>query len=190
MLRNLSDGSITDRDNTILFSSYLHNLKANPIKTIRLLAILVIPSIVLGGWYYALAMSVGVVTPLRSGSVGDVSEGTFAPEAKTAPATAADGSVSESSSTSSSSSVSTDRIDLKVDSSSSLKGAVEVNGQSIPVPADGSTHRVIENENGKTTVDINVDSDRSGTSNVRSSTNINLRSSSSTDVDVKNKEGQ
>jgi hypothetical protein len=188
MLRNLSDGSISDRENTISFLSYLHDLKANPIKLIRLLAIIVIPSIALGGWYYSLAMSVGAVNPLRS--VSDSSEDTFVSEEKTTPITATNESTSEPSSASSSTSVSTDRIDLRMDSSSTPNGAVEVNGQSIPVPADGSTHRVIENENGKTTVDINVDSDTSGTSNVRASTNVNLRSSSSTDVDIKSKEGQ
>jgi hypothetical protein len=188
MLRNLSDGSITDRDNTISFSSYLHDFKTNPLKIIRLLAIIVIPSIALGGWYYSLAMSVGAVNPLRS--VGDVSEDTFVPETKNRPLTTTDESVSNPLSPSDSSSVSRERIDLKIDSSSTPKGAVEVNGESVPVPADGSTHRVIENENSKTTVDINVDSDTSGTSNVRSSTNINLRSSSSTDVDIKSKEGQ
>ncbi|MDB5187073.1 MAG: hypothetical protein JWM07_545 [Candidatus Saccharibacteria bacterium] len=187
MLSNLSAGSFIAEDTTVNFSTYLRSLKENPIKIVRLLAILIVPSAALGWWYYSLAMSVGAVAPLGSATTIQSSQDTLisAPENISE---SSEGNTSESSS-----SVSSDRIDVKINSnssSSSQTGAVEVDGQSIPIPSDGSTHQIIQNDNGKTTIDINVDSDTTGTSKSRSSTNINLDSSSSMDVDIDSKEVQ
>jgi hypothetical protein len=182
MLRNTSADSIIADNNTNSLSLYLRNLKDSPSKIVKLLAILTIPSAALGWWYYSLAMSVGAVTPLRPVAELSSPQDTPISEPQNITETPVDESASSSSSTS------TDQIDLKINSNSSQTGVVEVDGQSIPVPSDGSTHQVIQNDNGKTTIDINVDSDTSGTSKTRSSTNINLRSSSSTDLDIDSKE--
>lgn len=180
MLRNLFADNVITENNKSNLLAYLHTLKENPSKIARLLAILIIPSAALGWWYYSLAMSVGSVTSLQPVSELSSSEEVLISEPQNVPEVPAD----DSEKSGSSSSISTDQIDLKINSNSSPAGVVEVDGQSIPVPTDGSTHQVIQNENGKTTVDINVESDTSGTSKSRSSTNINLRSSSSTDLDI------
>lgn len=65
---------------------------------------------------------------------------------------------------------------------------VYVNGEEIPLPPDGTVHKEISSANGKTSVDISVNSVTSGTSHSssHSSTNIELNSqaeSESTDVD-------
>ena len=184
MLRNLFADNVVADNNKNNAIAYLRTLKESPTKIARLLAILIIPSAALAWWYYSLAMSVGAVTPLRPAADLSSSEEVFISEPHNVPEAPADDSKESGSSSSSSSSISTDQIDLKINSNSSQTGVVEVDGQSIPVPTDGSTHQVIQNENGKTTVDINVESDSSGTSKSRSSTNINLRSSSSSDVDI------
>lgn len=175
MLRNLFADNVIAENNKSNLLAYLHTLKEHPSKIARLLAILIIPSAALGWWYYSLAMSIGSVTPLQTTS--ESSEEIILSEPQNISEIQPDESTS-------SSSASTDQIDLKINNSSSQTGVVEVDGQSIPIPADGSTHQIIQNENGKTTVDINVESDTSGTSKSRSSTNINLRSSSSTDLDI------
>lgn len=187
MLSNLSASGLIAEDNKITPTTYLRSLKDNPSKIARLLAIFILPSIALGWWYYGLAMSVAAVTPLRS--IAESSEENIISE----PQAVTEAPVDDSAPSSSASSVTTDQVDLKINSSSSSSShntTVEVDGQSIPVPEDGSTHQIIQNDNGKTTIDINVDSDTSGTSKTRSSTNINLRSSSEVDVDVKSKEVQ
>lgn len=54
---------------------------------------------------------------------------------------------------------------------------VEVNGQAIDVPDQGSVHRVIQDENGTTTLDLSVDSNVSSGSS-ESSTSIEFNASS------------
>lgn len=169
-------------------ATYLQSLRDNPSSFAKLLVLLFIAILVLGFWAYSIVMSTGAMTSLRSAA--GASETVTAPLRDTtesditAPATAPGASVDSSSS---------DNIDLKINSNSSNNSTqtdVQVNGQSIPVPTDGSTHQVIQDDNGKTTVDIDVDSDNSGSSSVRSSTNINLKSSSNIDVDIESKESQ
>ena len=59
---------------------------------------------------------------------------------------------------------------------------VEVNGQQIKSPSNGSVHRVIQNPNGITTVDISADNNSSGSGSSSSSTHVNLKSSSSNEI--------
>lgn len=62
---------------------------------------------------------------------------------------------------------------------------VMVNGQSIPVPNNGSVSRTITNSNGTTQVEISNNSSSSGTNNSSTSTNLSINSSTqSKDVHV------
>lgn len=62
---------------------------------------------------------------------------------------------------------------------------VIVNGQSIPVPNNGSVSRTITNGNGTTQVDISNSSSSSGTNHSSTSTNLSINSSTySKDVHV------
>jgi len=53
---------------------------------------------------------------------------------------------------------------------------VQVNGQQIQTPQTGTVHKVIQDDNGTTTVDISTDANSSGTTSTNSSTNIELNS--------------
>lgn len=53
---------------------------------------------------------------------------------------------------------------------------VQVNGESIAVPQTGTVHKVIQNRNGTTTVDVSSSSSVSHTDGVDSSLNVNLNS--------------
>ena len=66
------------------------------------------------------------------------------------------------------------------------KAQVNINGQSIPVPQNGSIHKEINNADGKTTVDISIDSSSSGSSKSNSSMNIDLNSTTSSSIDGNN----
>lgn len=61
-------------------------------------------------------------------------------------------------------------------SSSDAKTSVTVNNQPIDLPANGTVHKTITNENGTTQVDVSVNSDSSGNSvsSSVSSTNLNM----------------
>lgn len=91
---------------------------------------------------------------------------------------------------------STNSIDtnMQVTQSDAAKGpAVEtklnVNSQSIPIPDNGSVHKVIQNDNGTTTVDVSVGSQNSGSSEKSTSMNIEVNSSSQTESAAGDKEG-
>ncbi len=68
--------------------------------------------------------------------------------------------------------------------SSSADVNVNVNGQDVAVPSEGSVHKVVNDGNGTTTIDVNVQSNSSGSSSNRSyvRSNLNINSSSSTRV--------
>jgi hypothetical protein len=59
---------------------------------------------------------------------------------------------------------------------------VEINGQSIDVPDQGNVHKVIQDANGTTTLDLSVDSNVSSGSS-ESSTNIELNTTSESTVE-------
>ncbi|PJE65599.1 hypothetical protein COU91_00760 [Candidatus Saccharibacteria bacterium CG10_big_fil_rev_8_21_14_0_10_47_8] len=68
--------------------------------------------------------------------------------------------------------------------SSSADINVNVNGQDVAIPSEGSVHKVINDGNGTTTIDVNVQNNSSGSSNNRSyvHSNLNINSSSNTSV--------
>jgi hypothetical protein len=184
MLRNLSAGNITTNQSWMALYAFLRSLKEKPARMAAAIAALVIPSAALGWWYYSFAMSLGAVTPLRPAVE---SSDLRVPDPQAAPEAVSDSSTTTAPASSS------DQADININSSSNENSSqtnVEVNGQQVAVPDNGSTHQVIESENGKTTVDINVDSSTSGSSESRSSTNIKMRSSSNSDLNVKTKEVQ
>jgi hypothetical protein len=59
--------------------------------------------------------------------------------------------------------------------------SVKINGESVPVPSNGEVHRVIQDDNGTTTLNMSV---KSGTSSNRShsSSSININSSSNASI--------
>lgn len=59
--------------------------------------------------------------------------------------------------------------------------SVEVNGQAIDVPADGTVHKIIQDVNGTTTLDISTSSSASS-GTTRSSTDIELNASSESTI--------
>lgn len=71
---------------------------------------------------------------------------------------------------------------------------LNVNGQSLPVPQNGSFHKTITNvpnPNGSSSVDVSVNSVSDGTSSSSSSTSVNVHSNSSTsksEISVQNSE--
>jgi hypothetical protein len=181
MLRNLSAGNITANNMTGLLATYLHSLKEKPFRLVSLLAIFIIPIAALVWWYYTVAMSLGAVLPLQTAS--ETSGADLTPDAQSSL-----NAVTDTPETSSRASSNTsENMDVNI-SNDSTNTNIEIDGESVTVPENGSSHQVIENEDGKTTVDIQVDSNTSGTNRNRSSTNINLRSSSSADVNIKNRE--
>ncbi|MET0980077.1 MAG: hypothetical protein ABWX90_02375 [Candidatus Saccharimonadales bacterium] len=180
MLRNLSAGNLNANNITGQLATYLHNLHDNPLRLVSLLALIIVPIAALAWWYYSVVMSVNAVVPVQTTSQSSGSDISPDPQSSINPVTDAPAPAS---------SHSTDSMDVHITSDSS-KANVEVDGQSVPVPKNGSSHKVIENNDGKTTVDINVDSDGSGTNRTRSSTSIDLHSSSSSSVNIRNKESQ
>lgn len=179
MLGNSSASSIIT-DARAALATYLRTLKEHPNRLVSLLAVLIISAAALGWWFYSFAMSLDAVKPLQpaaDSSELQVSDPQKTPEAVTdSQATA--GSSSEKADGNSSTNIHSSEIN------------VEIDGQTIPVPENGSTHQVIQNDNGKTTVDISVDSDTSGSNKTRTSTDIRMKSSSSSDIDIKSKEVQ
>lgn len=182
MLSNLSASSTDTNSNTGFLATYLHAVKEKPFRLVSLLAIFVIPSAVLAWWYYSVAMSVGAVLPMQTANETPGVE--FAPESQGASVESIAGASEVQPQASSSAS---ENVDINITSDSTSTN-VEVDGQTVTVPDSGTSHQVIENDDGKTTVDIQVDSNTSGTNRTRSSTNIDLRSSSSSDVNIKSKE--
>ncbi len=154
---------------------YLRNLTHSPLTLASLLAILIIPIAFLVWWYYSVAMALGSVTSLQSdtATAGDM---TPAPQA-ISPIESALPQDSEST-------TSTDINTTIQSDNNGIDATVRVNDQPVAVPESGSTHQVIEDANGTTSVDISVGSNSSGTSKSRSSINIDLDSSSRSQVDI------
>lgn len=183
MLRNLFAGSVNADTEKNIFLSFLQKLPTEPSKLAAMLSVFVIPISALGWWCYSVVLSVGAMAPLQSASGS--SSGVTVPQSSVnsdTSSSAADIAPSLPSSSNNSESL---NVDI---SNNSSQTTVTVDGQTVPVPDQGTTHKVIQNDNGQTTVDISIDSDTTGRTTSRSSTDINLRSSSSSDVEVRNKE--
>jgi cytoskeletal protein RodZ len=183
MLRNLFASNIVIDNARVALTTYLRTLKENPIRLVSMLAILFILIGVLAWWSYSVVMSLRAVTPVQSNdssSQVQLSEPQQSPEAisDTSTTTTPPDATSDETRGGTGSNVNSSQID------------VEVNGQAIPVPENGSTHQVIQNDGGKTTVDINANSSTSGSSKSSSSTDVKVRSSSSSDINIKSKEVQ
>lgn len=85
---------------------------------------------------------------------------------------------------------STSNIEATVETKSTIdehnSTNVTVNGQSIPVPENGSLHRTITSPDNQSTVDIHVENHSSSNSNNTSrSSRVEIRSDSSTEVDIR-----
>jgi hypothetical protein len=169
---------VTNNDK-FTFSGYLNAIKHSPSRLTALLAAGAIPVAALAWWYYSFAMSVGAFGPLRL--VNETPNSTTpVAQQQTAQTTLDTSSVSPSSSASSD-----DNLNVNISSSnSSTNSSVEVNGQSVPVPDQGSTHQVINDANGRTTVDISVDSNTSGSGTSRSTTRLDVNSSARSKVKI------
>jgi hypothetical protein len=180
MLRNLFVGdNSTDTDKNA-FISYLLSPGTERSKLAGVLALAVIPVSALGWWCYSVVMSVGAMAPLQSANGSSsvaIPKSSFASDTtvNTANVTASLPADPELSDTT---------VDVK---NNAAQTTVEVNGQSVPIAEEGTTHQVIQNDNGQATVDINIDSSSSGRATSRSSTDINIRSSSSSDVDIRSR---
>lgn len=73
------------------------------------------------------------------------------------------------------------------DSTSEAK--LYVNSEEVAIPDNGTVHRVIQNDNGTTTVDISVDTEAHGSTEQSSSMNVEVYSRSETDTHAGSEEG-
>lgn len=186
MLRNLfASRAIADSSSNVL-TSYLQTHGLHPTKLAGMVAILIVPISALGWWCYSVVLSVGAMAPLQSASgssstisVSEISKSSTDSETNVNAADILSSSANESQTSSS--------VEVQTSNDQS-QTTVEVNGQPVPISQEGTTHKVIQDENGQTTVDVSIDSDTSGRTTSRSSTDIKLRSSSSSDVDIRSKE--
>jgi len=183
MLRDLSIINNRFTERRLAFSRYLQSIKRSPLRLTAALAAGALPIAALAWWYYSFVMSVGAFGPLQL--VTDTPEVTTPVAEQQAAESSIDATASASSSESNG------QVDVNISSSNnSTQSSVNLNGQSVAVPDQGSTHQVIEDANGRTTVDISVDSSTTGSSKTRSSTNLDVDSStrSKVNIDVKSKE--
>lgn len=180
MLRNLFAGSSNLATFKSILTSYLQAHAIPPSKLASMLAVFIVPVSALGWWCYSVVLSVGAMAPLQSAS------GSSSTISVSESSINADTSVNAANVTSSFSGVSdTADVDSRNDSSQTT---VEINGQPVPVAQEGATRKVFQHDNGQTTVDITIDSDSTGRTTSRSSTDINVRSSSRSDVDIRSQE--
>ena len=66
---------------------------------------------------------------------------------------------------------------------------LNINSEPVVIPESGTVHRVIQDENGTTTVDVKVDSQTNGSSENSTSMNIEVNSSNEVESSVGAKEG-
>lgn len=184
MLRNLFVGTMNTDLNKRTLSSYIQTLRMEPSKIASMLAIFIVPVTALGWWCYSFVLSVGAMEPLQSAAGAS---STISPSTSNIPSTS---SLNINPTTSSLPfSPEPESTNAQVNDTSS-QTTVKIDGQTVPIANPGTTHKVIHNDNGQTTVDVKIDSDTTGTTKSRSSTNINVRSSSSADVDIQSKESR
>ncbi len=183
MLRNLFASSSIVNSSKYAFADYLQPLPLGSSKVFGMLAVLLLPITALGWWCYSFVLSVGAMAPLQS--TGTSTSSMTIPERVTSSEANINSSISSTAAPNASSDSSSVDVNISNDFSQTT---VNVNGQSLPISDEGTTHKVIQNDNGQTTVDVSIDSDTTGTTSSRSSTNINLRSSSSSDVDIRSRE--
>lgn len=66
---------------------------------------------------------------------------------------------------------------------------LNINSEPVVIPEDGTVHKVIQNENGTTTVDVTVDSQTNGLSENSTSMNVEVNSSNQTESSIGTEEG-
>ncbi|MNH58530.1 hypothetical protein D3C73_103340 [compost metagenome] len=66
---------------------------------------------------------------------------------------------------------------------------LNINSEPVVIPEDGTVHKVIQDENGTTTVDISVDSQTNGSSEKSTSMNVEVNSSNQLESSVGSQEG-
>lgn len=66
---------------------------------------------------------------------------------------------------------------------------LNINSEPVVIPEDGTVHKVIQDENGTTTLDITVDSQANGSSENSTSMNVEVNSSTQSESSVGTKEG-
>lgn len=67
---------------------------------------------------------------------------------------------------------------------SSAETELKVNSQPIDIPSNGTIHKVIQDNNGTTTVDVSVDSNTSGSSSSSTSTSVEVNSNSESKTNI------
>lgn len=145
-----------------LYYRMLRHNKAKFIRFLGILAILLAPAAAISWWYY------GSSTALNSAFHQSANEAT--PNEKS--------SEMINPSKVHIDAESTQKTDQAAGSSESpVEADVQINGQRVNVPPSGEVHKEIINENGKTSVDISIDSVSSGSSSEQSSMNIEVNSS-------------
>lgn len=66
---------------------------------------------------------------------------------------------------------------------------LNINSEPVVIPDEGSVHKVIQDDNGTTTVDISVGSETTGSSEKSTSMNIEVNSSTQVETNIGNQEG-
>jgi hypothetical protein len=66
---------------------------------------------------------------------------------------------------------------------------LNINSEPVVIPEDGTVHKVIQDENGTTTVDITVDSQANGSSENSTSMNVEVNSSNQTESSIGTEQG-
>jgi hypothetical protein len=66
---------------------------------------------------------------------------------------------------------------------------LNINSEPVAIPEDGTVHKVIQDENGTTTLDITVDSQANGSSENSTSMNVEVNSSTQSESSIGTEEG-
>lgn len=78
--------------------------------------------------------------------------------------------------------------EIKLDSSSitgsTPKASLKINNQLVPIPSNGTVHRVVNDESGNTSIDVTVSSSTSGNTNSVSTSTTSINSVSESSVVV------
>jgi len=70
-----------------------------------------------------------------------------------------------------------------VTNESTMKTNLTINSESVPIPENGSVHRVIRDDSGTTTLDVSVDSQTTGDSETSTTMNLEINSHSNAEYD-------
>lgn len=163
--------------NVAILHSYLLGLKQKPLSVAGIVALFVMPAAAFGWWYYSVVTTLARMSPQQQYAETS-SEIMIFPSLNTAtPQPATDSPV-------------TAPVETMIAPSddNSINTEVKINGDPVPLPDNGSIHKVITNEDGRTKVDISIHSDTSGSTETNSSTSIQLESSTDADIDIHKEE--